>query len=167
MDFLRAAAEDAYDRLIFPSLERGGPGSPHRQRQRGGHRSVCTEPQAPFDAASCQGQGHHGLDPGYRMGCKVAVVDGTGKYWIPPWCTPPTGERQKKRLSRCSPASLKSTAWSTSPLATAPASRETEQMAVELIHQVNETGSHVSYMIVSGSRGQRILCQPPGGGGVP
>ena len=29
------------------------------------------------------------------------------------------------------------------------ASRETEQMAVELIHQVNETGAHVSYMIVS------------------
>ena len=47
-----AAAEDAYDRLIFPSLEREVRSDADRAGQRGGHRPVCPEPEAPADAAA-------------------------------------------------------------------------------------------------------------------
>ena len=72
------------------------------------------------------------------MGCKVAVVDATGKVLDTAVVYPTHGERQKKEaiadLSRHDP---QSTAWSIIAIGNGTASRETEQMAVELIHQVN------------------------------
>ena len=44
-----------------------------------------------------KGQVTMGLDPGYRMGCKVAVVDGTGKVLDTAVVYPTYGERQKNR----------------------------------------------------------------------
>jgi len=41
-----------------------------------------------------------GLDPGYRMGCKVAVVDGTGKVLDTAVVYPTHGERQKAEAGR-------------------------------------------------------------------
>ena len=90
-----------------------------------------------------------GLDPGYRMGCKVAVVDGTGKVLDTAVVYPTYGERQKQEaIQKLSGLCRK---WGVEHIAigNGTASRETEQMAVELIRRENERGAHMSYMIVS------------------
>ena len=90
-----------------------------------------------------------GLDPGYRMGCKVAVVDGTGKVLDTAVVYPTYGERQKQEaIGKLSGLCRK---WGVEHIAigNGTASRETEQMAVELIRRENERGAHMSYMIVS------------------
>ena len=90
-----------------------------------------------------------GLDPGYRMGCKVAVVDGTGKVLDTAVVYPTYGERQKKEAIAALTKLIRRHGVEHIAIGNGTASRETEQMAVELIRQVNETGTHVSYMIVS------------------
>ena len=90
-----------------------------------------------------------GLDPGYRMGCKVAVVDGTGKVLDTAVVYPTYGERQKKEAIAALSKLIRKHGVEHIAIGNGTASRETEQMAVELIRQENAAGGHVSYMIVS------------------
>ena len=62
---------------------------------------------------------------------------------------PTYGERQKKEAIVTLAKLIRKHGVEHIAIGNGTASRETEQMAVELIHQVNETGAHVSYMIVS------------------
>ena len=100
-----------------------------------------------------------GLDPGYRMGCKVAVVDGTGKVLDTAVVYPTYGERQKKEAIAALAKLIRKHGVEHIAIGNGTASRETEQMAVELIRQVNEAGARVSYMIVS--EAGRLACTPP------
>ncbi len=149
MDFVKAAALDAYDRLLFPSLERET-------------RSELTERAC--DGAVCQfalnlrpllmqppvkGKVTMGLDPGYRMGCKVAVVDATGKVLDTAVVYPTHGERQKLQAIDTLSKMVRRHGVEHLAIGNGTASRETEQMAVELIRQENARGAHLSYMIVS------------------
>ena len=90
-----------------------------------------------------------GLDPGYRMGCKVAVVDGTGKVLDTAVVYPTYGERQENEAIAALAKLIRKHGVEHIAIGNGTASRETEQMAVKLIRQVNEAGAHVSYMIVS------------------
>ena len=90
-----------------------------------------------------------GLDPGYRMGCKVAVVDGTGKVLDTAVVYPTYGERQEKEAIAALAKLIQKHGVEHIAIGNGTASRETEQMAVKLIRQVNAAGAHVSYMIVS------------------
>ena len=87
-----------------------------------------------------------GLDPGYRMGCKVAVVDGTGKVLDTAVVYPTYGERQKNEAIAALSKLIAKHGVEHIAIGNGTASRETEQMAVELIRKV---GGNVSYMIVS------------------
>ena len=89
-----------------------------------------------------------GLDPGYRMGCKVAVVDGTGKVLDTAVVYPTYGQRQKDEAIAALKKLIKKHGVEHIAIGNGTASRETEQMAAELIRQVNESGANVSYMIV-------------------
>ena len=90
-----------------------------------------------------------GLDPGYRMGCKVAVVDGTGKVLDTAVVYPTHGERQKREAIDSLIKMVKKHKIEHIAIGNGTASRETEQMAVELIRQLKAAGMSVSYMIVS------------------
>ena len=68
MEFIKSAAEDAYDRLIFPALEREARSDLTERADEGGHRPVRPESEAPADAAPGEGQGHHGPGPGVPDG---------------------------------------------------------------------------------------------------
>ena len=63
MEFVKAAAEDAYDRLIYPSLEREMRAALTDKRQRGRDQNVRSQPQAAFDAAAGQGPCDNGPRP--------------------------------------------------------------------------------------------------------
>ena len=149
MEFVKTAAEDAYDRLIFPSLEREMRTALTEKASEGAIGQFALNLKPLLMQPPVKGKVTMGLDPGYRMGCKVAVVDGTGKVLDTAVVYPTYGERQKKEAIAALAKLIKKHGVENIAIGNGTASRETEQMAVELIRQVNEAGTRVSYMIVS------------------
>ncbi len=146
MDFVRAAADDAYDRLIEPSMEREIRSYLTDQANEGAIHMFALNLKPLLMQPPVKGKVTMGLDPGYRMGCKVAVVDGTGKVLDTTVVYPTHGERQKQECIAKLSAFIRKYGVEHIAIGNGTASRETEQMTVELIRAV---GGGVSYMIVS------------------
>ncbi len=149
IDFVKAAAEDAYDRLIYPSLEREMRASLTERADEGAIGQFALNLKPLLMQPPVKGKVTMGLDPGYRMGCKVAVVDGTGKVLDTAVVYPTYGERQKGEAIAALLKLIRKHGVEHIAIGNGTASRETEQMAVELIRQASASGAHVSYMIVS------------------
>ena len=149
MEFIKSAAEDAYDRLIFPSLEREARSLLTEQANEGAIGQFALNLKPLLMQPPVKGKVTMGLDPGYRMGCKVAVVDGTGKVLDTAVVYPTYGERQEREAIAVLAGLITKHGVENIAIGNGTASRETEQMAVKLIRQVNEADAHVSYMIVS------------------
>ena len=149
MEFIKAAAEDAYDRLLFPSLEREERSRLTEQATEGAIGQFALNLKPLLMQPPVKGKVTMGLDPGYRMGCKVAVVDETGKVLDTTVVYPTYGARQEQEAIATLARLIAKDGVENIAIGNGTASRETEQMAVKLIHQVNEAGAHVSYMIVS------------------
>ncbi|MBR4099261.1 MAG: RNA-binding transcriptional accessory protein [Clostridium sp.] len=146
MDFVRAAADDAYDRLIQPSMEREIRSTLTEQANEGAIHNFGLNLRPLLMQPPVKGRVTMGLDPGYRMGCKVAVVDGTGKVLDTTVVYPTHGERQKQECINKLSALIRTHGVKHLAIGNGTASRETEQMAVDLIRAV---GGGVSYMIVN------------------
>jgi len=149
MEFIKAAAEDAYDRLLFPSLEREARSTLTDTACEGAIGQFALNLRPLLMQPPVKGKVTMGLDPGYRMGCKVAVVDGTGKVLDTTVVYPTYGERQKHEAIEMLSKMIKKHNIEHIAIGNGTASRETEQMAVELIRQMKAAGFMVSYMIVS------------------
>ena len=149
MAFVKAAAEDAWDRLIFPALEREARSALTEKADEGAIGQFALNLKPLLMQPPVKGKVTMGLDPGYRMGCKVAVVDGTGKVLDTAVVYPTYGERQEKEAIEKLAGLIQKHGVEHIAIGNGTASRETERMAVKLIHQVNAAGAHVSYMIVS------------------
>ena len=132
MEFVKSAAEDAYDRLIFPSLEREGRNQLTEQADEGAIGQFALNLKPLLMQPPVKGKVTMGLDPGYRMGCKVAVVDGTGKVLDTAVVYPTYGERQKNEAIAALATLIKKHGVEHIAIGNGTASRETEQMAVEL-----------------------------------
>ncbi|WP_419027011.1 Tex family protein [Intestinimonas butyriciproducens] len=146
MPFVRSAAEDAYDRLIAPSVEREIRNMLTEQADEGAIRMFGLNLKPLLMQPPVKGFVTMGLDPGYRNGCKVAVVDGTGKVLDTAVVYPTFSERKKQEAIDVLARLIKKHGVAHIAIGNGTASRETEQMAVELIQAV---GGGVSYMIVS------------------
>ncbi len=146
MDFARAAADDAYDRLIQPSMEREIRNTLTDQANEGAIHMFALNLKPLLMQPPVKGRVTMGLDPGYRMGCKVAVVDGTGKVLDTTVVYPTHGQRQKEECIARLSSMIRKHRVEHIAIGNGTASRETEQMTVELIKRV---GGGVSYMIVS------------------
>ena len=146
MEFIKAACEDAYDRLIYPSLEREARSDLTDAACEGAIANFGLNLKPLLMQPPVKGHVTMGLDPGYAHGCKVAVIDGTGRVLDTAVVYPTYGPRQKQeaidRLSRL----VRRHGVTHIAIGNGTASRETEQMAVELIHRL---GGGLSYMIVS------------------
>ena len=149
MEFIKSACDDAYDRLIFPSLEREIRSTLTEQANEGAIGQFALNLKPLLMQPPVKGKVTMGLDPGYRMGCKVAVVDGTGKVLDTAVVYPTYGQHQKDEAIAALKKLIKKHGVEHIAIGNGTASRETEQMAAELIRQVNESGANVSYMIVS------------------
>ena len=146
MDFVRAAADDAYDRLIQPSMEREIRSYLTDQADEGAIHMFALNLKPLLMQPPVKGKVTMGLDPGYRMGCKVAVVDGTGKvldtviiYPTAPQNKVAEAKETLKRLISRYHITLIS-------LGNGTASRESEQVIVELLKEIPEP---VQYVIVN------------------
>ena len=149
MEFVKSAAEDAYDRLIYPSLEREMRALLTERADEGAIGQFALNLKPLLMQPPVKGKVTMGLDPGYRMGCKVAVVDGTSKVLDTAVVYPTHGERQKNEAIAVLSRLIKKHGVEHLAIGNGTAGRETEQMAVELIRQVNGSGANVSYVIVS------------------
>ena len=149
MEFVKAAAEDAYDRLIFPSLEREARSALTEEAGEGAVGQFALNLKPLLMQPPVKGKVTMGLDPGYRMGCKVAVVDGTGKVLDTAVVYPTYNERKKAEAIALLSRLIQKHGVEHIAIGNGTASRETEQMAVELIRRVGEAGAKVRYMIVS------------------
>ncbi|WP_294549646.1 Tex family protein [uncultured Pseudoflavonifractor sp.] len=146
MAFVRAAAEDAYDRLIAPSIEREIRNLLTEQADEGAIKMFALNLKPLLMQPPVKGFVTMGLDPGYRNGCKVAVVDGTGKVLDTAVVYPTFSERKKEEAIDALSRLIRKHGVAHIAIGNGTASRETEQMTVELIKRL---GGGVSYMIVS------------------
>ena len=142
---VKAAAEDAYDRLIAPSAERE-------------MRSTLTDRAAESAIANfalnlkplllqrpVKGFVTMGLDPGYRNGCKVAVVDQTGRVLDTNVVYPTFSQRKKEEAIEILSKMICRHNVKHIAIGNGTASRETEAMTVEMLRSL----PGVSYVIVN------------------
>ena len=145
-EFVCAAAEDAYDRLIYPSLEREIRNTLTDMANEGAIGQFALNLKPLLMQSPVKGKVAMGLDPGYRNGCKVAVVDPTGKVLDTAVVYPTFGEKQKQEAIAKLAGLIKKHAVEVIAIGNGTASKETEIMTAELLKVV---GAGVSYMVVS------------------
>ena len=146
MAFVRAACDDAYDRLIFPSMERETRNALTDTANEGAIKMFGLNLRPLLMQPPVKGKVTMGLDPGYRNGCKVAVVDGTGKVLDTAVVYPTFSEARKQDAIRTLSALIKKDGVVNIAIGNGTASRETEQMTVEMLEELH---GDVSYAIVN------------------
>ena len=144
--FVSAACEDAYDRLIYPSLEREARAKLTVRAQTEAINVFAKNLEGLLSARPVRGARVLALDPGYRTGCKVAVMDETGKL-LDHGVVYPTKPRHdvagtKRELARL----VKKDGVNTIVIGNGTASRETEEVVSEFIA---EQASSLRYTIVN------------------
>ena len=143
--FVRAAAEDAYDRLIFPSVQREVRSDLSDRAYSGAIHNFALNLKPLLMQPPVKGFVTMGLDPGYRNGCKVAVVDPTGKVLATSVVYPTFSEKKKQEAIAVLSGLMRKHSVQHIAIGNGTASRETEAMTVELLRAFPEA----SYMIVN------------------
>ena len=143
--FVRAAAEDAYERLIFPSIQREVRSELSQRAYEGAIHNFALNLKPLLMQPPVKGFVTMGLDPGYRNGCKVAVVDPTGKVLATSVVYPTFNERKKQEAISTLSVLMRKHAVRHIAIGNGTASRETEAMTVELLQSFPEA----SYAIVN------------------
>ncbi len=142
---LDAARSDAYDRLIEPSVEREALNA--RQEEADAHAITlfAANLRQLLLQSPLRGRRIMGVDPGYRTGCKVAVVDETGRYLAGVTIYPHPPANKAAEARQILAALARQHRVDIIAIGNGTASRETEALAAELI----ETEKRLSYVMVS------------------
>ena len=143
--FVRTAAEDAYDRLIFPAIQREVRNELSDRAYAGAIANFALNLKPLLMQPPVKGFVTMGLDPGYRNGCKVAVVDATGKVLDTAVVYPTFSERKKQEAITILSGLMRRHGVRHIAIGNGTASRETEAMAVEMLRAFPEA----SYAIVN------------------
>ncbi len=143
--FVRAAAEDAYDRLIEPSVQRELRSTLTQRASESAIHNFALNLKPLLMQRPVRGFVTMGLDPGYRNGCKVAVVDGTGKVLDTTVVYPTFSQRKKEEAIQLLTRMIQKHSVRHIAIGNGTASRETEAMTVEMLKGT----PGVSYMIVN------------------
>ena len=149
--FVRNAAVDAYDRLIFPSLQREIRADLTERASQGAIHNFALNLKPLLMQPPVKGFVTMGLDPGYRNGCKVAVVDPTGKVLATSVVYPTFSDWKKQEAITVLSGLIRKFSVRHIAIGNGTASRETEAMTVELLKNfpdasyviVNEAGASV------------------------
>lgn len=149
--FVRDAATDAYERLIFPSIQREIRAELSARAYEGAIHNFALNLKPLLMQPPVKGFVTMGLDPGYRNGCKVAVIDPTGKVLDTTVVYPTFSERKKQEAITTLSALMRKHGVRHIAIGNGTASRETEAMAVEMLRAfpnaayaiVNEAGASV------------------------
>lgn len=143
--FVRAAAEDSFERLIFPSIQREVRSELTDRASQGAIHNFALNLKPLLMQPPVKGFVTMGLDPGYRNGCKVAVVDATGKVLDTAVVYPTFSERKKQEAIATLSGLMRKHGVRHIAIGNGTASRETEAMTIELLRGFPEA----SYAIVN------------------
>ena len=143
--FVKAAAEDAYDRLIAPSAERELRGTLTERAEASAIANFALNLKPLLMQPPVKGTVVMGLDPGYRNGCKVAVVDETGRVLDTNVVYPTFSARKQEEAIETLSCMIRKHGVKHISIGNGTASRETEAMTVKML----KTLPGVSYMIVN------------------
>ncbi|PKM74521.1 MAG: RNA-binding transcriptional accessory protein [Firmicutes bacterium HGW-Firmicutes-16] len=144
-DFVAAAAEDAYGRLIFPSIERETRNDLTDAASEQAIKMFGLNLKPLLMQPPVKNKVTLGFDPAYRTGCKIAVVDGTGKVLETGvvYPTPPHNKTEEatKTLTRM----IKQYGVEAISIGNGTASKESEIFVAGLIKEL----PNVAYMMVN------------------
>lgn len=145
-DIIREACTDAYNRLIFPSIEREIRNELTETASENAMKVFAVNLKQLLMQPPVKGKTVIGLDPGYRTGCKVAVVDDTGKVLdtavIYPTHSDKKIEESKQKLLQL----IKKYHVDIISIGNGTASKETEMFTADAIKEADHT---VYYMVVN------------------
>ncbi len=141
---LELAIDDAARRLLLPAIERDVRAALTEQAEAHAITVFATNLRGLLNQPPLTGQTVLGLDPGYRTGCKVAVVDPTGKVLATDTIYPHEPQRRWNDALRTLAALVEQYGVTLITIGNGTASRETEQLAAELTR-----GGGLHYLIVN------------------
>lgn len=145
-DLVREAAEDSYSRLVYPAVEREIRNDLTARASADAIKVFAANTAQLLMQPPVRGKVTIGLDPGYRTGCKVAVVDETGKVLDTAviYCAPPHSkiEEAKKTVKDL----VKRYGVQMFAIGNGTASHETEVFAADIIRELD---CGITYMVVS------------------
>lgn len=147
-DYVTRACEDAYTRLIAPSLDTELRNELTDKAQTAAIRVFAMNLKPLLMQPPVRGKVAMGLDPGIRTGCKVAVVDATGRVLDTGVIFPLPSHGKVAQAKATVKSLIRKHGVSIVAIGNGTASRETEQFFVDVMHEM-DMGSDLSYMIVS------------------
>ena len=140
------AALDAYKRLIHPSLDTEIRTELTDAANEGAITVFGDNLRQLLLQPPIKGKVALGLDPGYRMGCKVAVVDATGKVLDTTVIYPVPEFKRVEQAKKILKELIKKHGVQIIAIGNGTASKETEMFAADVIREI---GGGVQYMVVS------------------
>ncbi len=143
---VRAAGEDAYSRLIYPSIEREIRNMLTENAAASAIKVFAMNTKELLLAPPVKGKVVIGLDPGYRTGCKVAVVAATGKVLDTGVIYVTHSDAQRIQAKELIKKLIAKHGVNCISIGNGTASKETEIFAAEVLREIN---ADVSYMVVS------------------
>lgn len=147
---LSLAIKDAYKRLIFPSIEREIRSELTDKGEEGAINIFKENLKALLMQAPIKGKTVMGYDPGFRTGCKIAILDSNGKFLENVAVYPTVPKRDIAGTKKTLKALIKKYDVDVISLGNGTASRESEEVIAEMISEIkNETGKELAYVIVS------------------
>ncbi len=145
-EFLSDAAADSYSRLIFPSIEREIRNELTDEASAGAIKLFGTNLRQLLLQPPVKGKTVIGLDPGFRTGCKLAVVDPTGKVLDTAVLYPTHSAAQVESSRQTLKKMIEKHSADIIAIGNGTASRETEAFAIEVIGKAER---RVEYIIVN------------------
>lgn len=143
---VKSAATDAYSRLIFPSLEREIRNELTSTASSAAIKVFGVNLKQLLMQPPIKNKVTIGLDPGYRTGCKVAVVDGIGKILDTAVIYPTHSSAQIEKSKAVLTDLIKKHNVDIIAIGNGTASKETEMFTVEVIGKLDKK---ISYMVVN------------------
>ncbi|MBR6872545.1 MAG: RNA-binding transcriptional accessory protein [Ruminococcus sp.] len=143
--FMISACEDSYKRLIYPSIEREVRSDLSEKAQEGAIKVFKENLRQLLMQPPVKGMTTLGLDPGYTHGCKLAVVDDTGKV-LDTGIVYINSKNQTADAKRKLIQMIRRNRVNAVAIGNGTASRESEALVAEIVREIPEK---VSYIVVS------------------
>lgn len=151
---LEAAIADGYKRLLAPALEREARAELTQQAEEHAITVFATNLRNLLLQPPLRGVAVLAIDPGFRTGCKLSLLDANGKFLEPGTIYPHEPQRRWDESKSTLKALIAKHGIGAMAIGNGTASRETEQLAAEVIRDLEQMGApvgSVGYVIVSES----------------
>lgn len=144
------AAQDAYTRLIFPSVERELRSTLSENAQEAAIKVFSVNLRNLLMQPPVKGKVAMGLDPGYRTGCKVAVVDATGRVLDTGVIYPTHSQSRVQEAKALVSRMIQKYQVEVIAIGNGTASKETEMFTAEVLSNLpQQNKERCAYMVVS------------------